>query len=507
MFELDLKLKALDVAPSAVLEIHHSLNTAEVATKEFVGEPAKAYICLMSLVAQRQAIYISFFFPNKNRAIFYSCSDNPFSPTRTEEVKEEAMLFLESFGFILEQVVGVNSPPKDRDYWIARVPFFKSGAPAGEIILRSSTSSSPSDGASQLIISSDLIRDSKGDMVANGTKIKVGTNLGVLSTLEGESHERQVVIPTTEGMVTFLLKSPAQAGKAVITAVSEEGSALGELTIDFLPLDPAGEIKLEVVPPRPYADGQTLVTIQSQPVGDSLGNIVEDGTPFSIGISDQQRVLSSLQVTSQKGIIRHKLMAPSTPVTMLISAKSQKGQAQGELVLTFEAPVPLISETPPPPEAAPKELTAPIPPAEVTLPSKPEEPSPAAAPSPSPSPVAAEPTEEFVFHESPGSSAVEWVGITALPTKTEAENKKTPPLAKETLPAPPVLKEKPAAVSQAFPQAKVSEPPGEPKEIKPPKPFLEGPSAVLPSEQPPFSVKVSPSWEPYQELIRFLTRT
>lgn len=534
MFELDPKLSALDAQPAAILEIHHSLNTAEVATKEFVGEPAKAYICLLTIAPQRLALFVSFFFPNKNRAIFYPYINNPFSPGRTEEVKDEAMLFLESFGFIMEQVVGKDSTAKDKDYWMARVPLFKLGAPAGEIILRSSALSFPADGTSQLIISSDLICDSKGEMVANGTKIRVGTNLGHLGTLEGEPSERQIIVSTTEGMITFLLKVPPKTGKATITAASEEGSAVGELTIDFLPLEPAGTIKLEAIPAKPYADGKTLVTIQSQPVRDTLGNVVVDGTLFSIEISDQERVLSSLQVTSKKGIIRHNLVAPSTPVTMLIMARSEKGQAEGELVITFEAPVPLIREELPPAALAQEEVVLPevhpepalvpessvagIFPGEAPLEMEPapaleEEKLPVeTVPAEVPISLLEEPAEGFTFKEEEVASAVEVVldeaavmpGPPLSAVKEEVEEEVALTAAEGELPPESLLEL--SIPPKVLPPVEVAEPVSALKGERLLEPLTEKPAEILSPEKLPPAGAISPWWEPYKELVRFLTR-
>lgn len=526
MFELDPKLSALDAASSAILEIYLSLNTAEVATKEFVGEPAKAYICLISPAPERCTLFVNFFFPNKNRAIFYPYHNNPFTPASIDEVKDEAMIFLESFGFIMEQVVGKNSTLKDKEHWMARVPFFKMGGPTGEIILRCSANSFPADGTSQFVVSSDLIRDTKGEVVANGTKIRVGTNLGLLGTLEEQPQQRQLLLSTIEGMITFLFKAPAKAGKAVITAASEEGSAVGELTIDFTSPDPAGDIELIAIPPKAYADGETLVTIRSELIQDSSGNTVVDGTLFSIEISDQERVLSSIQATSQKGIIRHELTAPSTPTTFLVTAKSQKGQAHGELVVTFEAPLPVIEEELPPAAIAPEELPSPeAAPGQVFVPEAPSEakvapflPDEESAPviifeeKPSPvlpSVIIEESGREPVFQKEEVDSAfmvaLEEIPVTlSAPVLTEAVEEKDslPPTAKEGLSAA-IPKE--AAAEETVGPAEASGPGPVFKGTRPLEPSAEKPAAGLPSGKLSFPEGTSLSGEQYKELIRFLT--
>ncbi len=521
MFELDPKLNALDVTPAAVLEIHHSLNTAEVATKEFVGEPAKAFICLIASAPERRTIYISFFFPNKNRTIFYRYLNNPFAPALTDEVKDEAMIFLESFGFIMERVVGEASSAKDKEHWRNRVPFFKAGGPAGEIILRSSAHSFPADGTSQFVISSDLIHDAKGQMVPNGTKIKVWASLGLVGTLEEEPKERQLMASTIEGMITFLIKAPEMAGKAVITAASDEGSAAGELTIDFLPLEPAGDIKLSAIPARVKADGMTLVGIQSEPISDNIGNLVADDTSFSIEISDQERVLSSVQVTSQKGIIRHQLTAPSTPVTMLITAKSQKGQAQGELVLTFEAPLPVLKEELPSVMAALEKLPLPedTPSEPVFVPeSSPEageapfleevKPSKEVIPPQAPSPVSKKSPEESVFQEEVApdiKEALDKLSIApSMPATTETvEEKISVPSPVKASPSE-ALMESPA-YKEAVPPLAAPETIPVPEAAQPLKSLEQKPAESLRSEKVLSPEKSSPSGDSYKDLIRFLT--
>ena len=156
--------------------------------------------------------------------------------------------------------------------------------PAGPIALSASPpGSTTANPANSVTITSGIILDVDGVPVPNGTLITVATTRGAITSPDADPGEDGVQIATNGGTIQFSLQAPTQAGGALITAASVEGSAFGDLSYTFTAGPPAPTVAFGVV----FWEGAPIrrVTLRSNPVTDSFGNVVADGTLLTLVLS------------------------------------------------------------------------------------------------------------------------------------------------------------------------------------------------------------------------------
>ncbi|MEM3063519.1 MAG: Ig-like domain-containing protein, partial [Nitrososphaerota archaeon] len=114
-----------------------------------------------------------------------------------------------------------------------------SGAPHGPISLTPNPSSIPANGTSTSTITSGVITDKTGNVVADGEKITVSTNLGTIASSDQDLTLPGIQILTTNGVIQFVLKSLVWNGygeaqtNAQISAQSVRGEAFGQAQVEF----------------------------------------------------------------------------------------------------------------------------------------------------------------------------------------------------------------------------------------------------------------------------------
>lgn len=113
------------------------------------------------------------------------------------------------------------------------------GAPNGTILLTPNPASLPANGTSTSTITSGTIFDKTQNVVANGEKITVSTNLGTIISPDQDLTMPGIQVLTTNGVIQFTLKSTVWNGygsaetQAQISAQSVRGSASGSTQITF----------------------------------------------------------------------------------------------------------------------------------------------------------------------------------------------------------------------------------------------------------------------------------
>jgi hypothetical protein len=159
--------------------------------------------------------------------------------------------------------------------------------PSGIILFDNVPSAIVSDGADIQTIDLVSITDEFGNAVANNTIVNLsGTNI---TFPDGNT------ILTTNGKSSFRIQSTLVKGEAIISASSDQ--ATGFISIKSASGPPVGTILAEPFNPNVRANGVASVTIKTQPILDSNGNKVNDGTPVKLSLSNSGTLLNVDTVT------------------------------------------------------------------------------------------------------------------------------------------------------------------------------------------------------------------
>jgi adhesin/invasin len=105
------------------------------------------------------------------------------------------------------------------------------GEPAGSITLTPADWTLPADGASSTTITSGVITDALGNVVADGTKITVFADRGTISGFVDAGSEAGLQATTVGGVITFQLKAGTQPGLATVRAKAT--AAEGAVVVTF----------------------------------------------------------------------------------------------------------------------------------------------------------------------------------------------------------------------------------------------------------------------------------
>ncbi len=221
--------------------------------------------------------------------------------------------------------------------------------PRGTIILSADPTSESLVGSEHAVsVVSGVILDQDDDPVADGTLITVATTRGTIDAADADPNRAGIQVPTTDGTVAFTLSAPTQAGSALITATSVEGSAYGELDYTFLPVPPVAPIEWNLGAPEgsePYT-----IRLTSTILRDAYGNIVRDGTLITVvvhaatiasGDADIQAPGHQVQVNGGRAELFIEVDTLDAPIAIDTYADAEQTISLGSDAYTPEEPAAL----------------------------------------------------------------------------------------------------------------------------------------------------------------------
>lgn len=118
MFTIDTTITDLKVREKNILKILFSMNVHQVATPEMMLEDARSYVLFFRESKGKLFAYIALHLLTTNRKLYYSCSTNPFPDDQLEAVEEEALMFLEGLGAMIDEVEFSNMSDSAQDRWL-----------------------------------------------------------------------------------------------------------------------------------------------------------------------------------------------------------------------------------------------------------------------------------------------------------------------------------------------------------------------------------------------------
>lgn len=124
MFELDPRTKHLEASPDRVLILLHSVNAVSVKVPGYPVEPAKAYVAAWEAGDGAASVLIYLHYGESNRAAVYRPSPAVFPIGDLPDRIEDARLFLESMGCLLDDMSFAQQPPERRQALVRTLPLF-----------------------------------------------------------------------------------------------------------------------------------------------------------------------------------------------------------------------------------------------------------------------------------------------------------------------------------------------------------------------------------------------
>jgi hypothetical protein len=123
MFEIDSTQTYVPARPEEVVEVYYSVNTILVAPAGHSAEPTKAYIISVKK-SSAFLFYIYLFLIDSGRGVLYRREEELVGPKEYPRVVEEAFIFLESMGFIMDRIDLHSLSAGERKEYFQQQPFF-----------------------------------------------------------------------------------------------------------------------------------------------------------------------------------------------------------------------------------------------------------------------------------------------------------------------------------------------------------------------------------------------
>jgi len=119
MFELLPNVHKVPINPDALKVVHRGMNKVRVSVGEHNSEPSEVYIVTGKSDGDLET-YIIFFMLEPGIHVVYGCGQNPYAPALEEQILEEATIFVEAMGSILEEVPWGTMTADQRSDWVEK---------------------------------------------------------------------------------------------------------------------------------------------------------------------------------------------------------------------------------------------------------------------------------------------------------------------------------------------------------------------------------------------------
>ena len=181
---------------------------------------------------------------------------------------------------------------------------------------------------------SSVIRTETGDPVFDGSLVTVSSTFGTITDADQDQFTLGKQIATINGIVTFHITSTS-LGSGMVNAQIGDAYSSPDPSIEFIPNYPSGTLTLQADRTSLTADGTGLVSISSNVITDTFGNVITtDNTPdnlftitvpgFTILTADASTALAGHQVKPDySGMIDISLRAGTVSQSTTLTVTSE----------------------------------------------------------------------------------------------------------------------------------------------------------------------------------------
>ncbi len=129
MFNIDQKATIADIRGKNLVKAFFSMNNHQVATPEMMLEDARSYILFFRESGGKLSAYIGLKLLATGRKLFYSHSSNPFPEGETAAIEDEALVFVEGLGALLDEKDFTQLTAEEKKQWMDNQEIFIEQAP------------------------------------------------------------------------------------------------------------------------------------------------------------------------------------------------------------------------------------------------------------------------------------------------------------------------------------------------------------------------------------------
>lgn len=115
---------ALGVGPDRVVAIIESINTPNIAIPDVGTEPTKAWLVGCVTPAGGATVFCYLLFLDTNRPIVYISNPSEVALADYPSLESDAIQFVESMGFMLDNLNFRARAPQDQQALVEQLPFF-----------------------------------------------------------------------------------------------------------------------------------------------------------------------------------------------------------------------------------------------------------------------------------------------------------------------------------------------------------------------------------------------
>jgi len=118
MFNIDTTINERTLREKNLIKAFFSMNNHQVATPEMILEEARSYVLFARETGGGLSSFIGIHLLHTGRKLFYSCGANPFADSEMGAVEEEALIFAEGLGAMLDVVDISLLSDDEKERWL-----------------------------------------------------------------------------------------------------------------------------------------------------------------------------------------------------------------------------------------------------------------------------------------------------------------------------------------------------------------------------------------------------
>lgn len=138
MFSIDERIRGLPATRDQVVALHQSLNQPNLAVPGRHAGPSQAFI-LGLRGAQGYAVFVYLYMPDSAQCAVYVSDQRVVRPEAYEQEESEAHAFVESMGFMMDNLNFRGRPVDEQEFLLKSLPVFQREPPKGGTLSQKSS--------------------------------------------------------------------------------------------------------------------------------------------------------------------------------------------------------------------------------------------------------------------------------------------------------------------------------------------------------------------------------
>lgn len=136
MYLIDPQRQTIDFQGRSIISLIQSINQPLIAAADYPAEETQAYVITLQAGDRSLSTYIFFHLQRSNQSVIYYYDQAPFMGDRLVEAETEAVDFVESMGFMMDNLRYDRLPEAERERLQKEIPLFYASLKEYEPILR-----------------------------------------------------------------------------------------------------------------------------------------------------------------------------------------------------------------------------------------------------------------------------------------------------------------------------------------------------------------------------------